>query len=185
MPQAFHTYIAIMHIHPCTPKDFEAITAIYAHHVIHGTGSFETEPPSAQEMQQRWQNICAQGWPYIVATDMQGQVRGYAYAGTFRPRLAFRYTLEDSIYIHPEVQGQGYGRMLLAELISQCEVRGARQMIAVIGDSNNQGSISLHAKLCFEHIGVMRASGWKFNRWLDTVLMQRVLGPGSQTPPAD
>ena len=172
-------------IRPSTTHDLPAITAIYAQAVLHGTGTFELDPPDQPEMARRRDDVLSKGLPWLVA-QAQGQVLGYAYANHFRPRRAYRFCLEDSIYLHPEARGQGLGRVLLAELLGRCEAAGARQMLAVIGDAANAGSIGVHAALGFEHTGVLKASGWKFDRWLDVVLMQRALGPGAALPaPAD
>lgn len=165
-------------------EDLPAITAVYAHAVLHGTGTFELEPPDEAEMGRRRDAVLANGLPWLVA-ERGGQVLGYAYANHFRPRRAYRFCLEDSIYLHPDARGQGVGRLLLAELIAQCEARGARQMLAVIGDADNTGSVGVHRACGFEHTGVLKASGWKFGRWLDVVLMQRRLGEGEATVPAD
>lgn len=169
-------------IRPCLPDDLSAVAAIYAHHVTHGTGSFELHPPTQEEMAQRHANVRQLGLPWLVATQGNAVV-GFAYAGQFRPRPGFRYLVEDSVYIHPNHTGQGLGVALLSELIHLCELAGMRQMLAVIGDSANQGSIALHAKLGFRHAGVLQASGWKHGRWLDTVLMQKTLGLGHNSNP--
>jgi phosphinothricin acetyltransferase len=170
-----------MIINATQESDIAGLTEIYRHHVLHGSGSFEIDPPDQAEMARRWQAVIAQGMPHLVLR--QGdQIMGYAYCQPFRPRLAYRHTLEDSIYLHPQAMGQGRGRALLAELMAQAERAGGRQMVAVIGDSANQGSIGLHKALGFEHVGVLRASGWKHGRWLDTVLMQRTLGQGADAP---
>lgn len=172
-------------IRPSTDADLPAITAIYAHHVLHGTGTFELEAPDLPEMARRRADVTGKGLPWLVA-ERDGEVLGYAYANHFRPRRAYRFCLEDSIYLAPQAQRQGAGRVLLAELMGQCEALGARQMLAVIGDSANAGSIGVHAALGFEHTGVLKASGWKFGRWLDVILMQRALGSGDREPaPAD
>lgn len=171
-------------LRPSTPADLPAITAIYAEAVQHGTGTFELEPPDEAEMARRRDDVLAKGLPWLVA-ERGGQVLGYAYANTFRPRKAYRFCLEDSIYLHPDARGQGLGRLLLTELIGRCEAAGARQMLAVIGDAANTGSIGVHAALGFQHTGVLKASGWKFGRWLDVVLMQRALGAGDTQPAAD
>jgi L-amino acid N-acyltransferase YncA len=171
-------------IRPSQPADVPAITAIYAHNVLHGTGTFELEAPDEAEMARRRDDVLGKGLPWLVA-EADGHVLGYAYANHFRPRRAYRFCLEDSIYLRPDARGQGVGRILLTELLTRCEVLGARQMLAVIGDSANAGSIGVHAALGFEHTGVLKASGWKFDRWLDVVLMQRSLGTGSSTPAAD
>lgn len=165
--------------------DLEAIQAIYAHHVLHGAASFELEPPDLDEIRRRRAEVLRGGFPYLVA-ESAGTVLGYAYASHFRTRPAYRFTIEDSIYIDRNAIGRGIGRALLAELIARCEAGGWRQMIAVIGDSANVASIGLHAACGFRFAGVMRASGWKFGRWVDTVLMQRELGEGfAGPPPAD
>lgn len=171
-------------IRPSTAADLPAITAIYAHHVDHGTGTFELEAPSQADMALRRDDVLAKGLPWLVA-ESAGQVLGYAYANHFRPRRAYRFCLENSIYLHPQAQGRGVGRLLLAELLARCEAAGARQMLAVIGDSANGGSIGVHRALGFAHNGVLHAAGWKFGRWLDVVLMQRALGQGSLTNPAE
>lgn len=163
--------------------DLPAVQAIYAHWVTHGSGTFELEPPTVEEITRRHAEVTARGLPWLVAED-GGRIIGYAYGNWFRPRLAYRYTIEDSIYVHPDAQRGGVARLLLAELITRCETRGARQMLAVIGDSENHGSIALHRALGFRHMGTMVAAGWKFGRWLDVVLMQRPLGIGSDAPPA-
>lgn len=161
--------------------DLAALRAIYAHHVLQGTGTFELEPPDEAEMARRRSEVLARGLPWLVA-QQQGKVLGYAYANYFRPRLAYRFCLEDSIYLAPEAQGAGLGSLLLAELIARCEALGARQMVAVIGDSDNAASIGLHRRAGFELMGVMKAAGWKFERWLDVVFMQRPLGLGAEAP---
>ena len=166
----------------CRPADMSAVTAVYAHHVTHGGGSFELEPPSLADMAHRHANVVQLGLPWLVAC--QGdEVLGFAYAGQFRPRPGFRYLVEDSVYVHPQHTSQGLGAALLAELIALCGQAGMRQMLAVIGDSANAGSIALHARLGFSHAGLLKASGWKHGRWLDTVLMQRALGPGQSCDP--
>jgi len=171
-----------MLIRPSTDADVQALTDIYAHHVRHGTGTFETEPPDLAEMTRRRADVLGKGLPWLVADDA-GAVVGYAYANHFRPRLAYRFCLEDSIYLAPATTGRGVGRLLLAELLSRCEALGARQMLAVIGDAANAGSIGVHRALGFVDTGVLRSAGWKFDRWLDVVLMQRALGAGDSTPP--
>lgn len=171
-----------LRIRPSTEQDLPSIQAIYEHAVLHGTGTFETEVPELAEMTRRRQEVLSRCLPWLVA-ESGGRVLGYAYANYFRPRMAYRFCLEDSIYLHPDSQGKGLGRLLLAELIARCEAAGARQMLAVIGDSENTGSIGLHSALGFEHTGVLRNSGWKFGRWLDVVLMQRQLGAGAETSP--
>jgi len=171
-------------VRPSRAEDLAAITAIYADNVLHGTGTFELDAPDDAEMARRRDDVLAKGLPWLVAKQ-DGEVLGYAYANHFRPRRAYRFCLEDSIYLHPTAQGRGVGRVLLAELIARCEAAGARQMLAVIGDSANAGSVGVHRALGFVHTGLLKASGWKFGRWLDVVIMQRALGPGAGTEPAD
>lgn len=171
-------------VRPSTPADLAAIQAIYAHAVLHGTGTFEIEPPSPDEMARRRDEVLARGLPWLVA-EADGAVLGYAYAAPFRPRPAYRFSLEDSIYLSPQAQGRGIGRLLLAELLARCQASGARQMLAVIGDSGNQASVALHRALGFRPAGTLQSVGWKFGRWLDVVLMQRALGPGDQRPAAE
>lgn len=165
-----------MLIRPSQSIDLPQIHAIYAHHVEHGTGSFETIPPSLSDMCARWEDICQRKLPYLVALNPQGRIIGFAYAGPFRTRQAFCFTLEDSVYIAPGEERQGIGRYLLAELLSKCENKGYKEMIAMIGDSNNLGSIRLHTAIGFNEIGTLKNVGWKFNRWLDVVVMQKTLG---------
>ena len=169
-------------IRPSTDADIPAIQAIYAEAVLHGTGTFETEVPDAAEMTRRRAEVLGRELPFLVV-EAGGTVLGYAYANYFRPRLAYRFCVEDSIYLHPQTQGQGLGRLLLAELITRCEAAGARQMLAVIGDAENKGSIGVHRSLGFADTGVLRSAGWKFGRWLDVVLMQRQLGTGDSNNP--
>lgn len=171
-------------IRPSEPRDVAAITVLYDWNVRHGTGTFELDAPDEAETARRRADVLAKGLPWLVA-ERRGLVVGYAYANHFRPRRAYRFCLEDSIYLSPEAQGQAVGRPLLAELIAQCEARGARQMLAVIGDSENRASIGLHRALGFEPVGLLAASGWKFERWLDVVIMQRELGPGAALPAVD
>jgi L-amino acid N-acyltransferase YncA len=169
-------------IRALTPADIAAVTAIYGHHVLHGTGTFETTPPDAEAMTQRWNDVMSKGLPWLVIT--QGErILGFAYANWFKPRPAYRFSAEDSIYLHPDAAGQGLGRTLLEALLTELEQLGVRQVIAVIGDSANAGSIGVHRSMGFEHTGVLKASGWKFEQWLDVVLMQKTLGNGAQTPP--
>ena len=173
-----------LQIRPSADADLSAITSIYADNVLHGTGTFELEAPDEAEMTRRRADVLGKGLPWLVA-ERSGSVLGYAYANHFRPRRAYRFCLEDSIYLHPDAQGQGVGRLLLAELVARCEAAGARQMLAVIGDSANAGSIGVHRALDFEHTGLLKAAGWKFDRWLDVVLMQRALGAGAASGPAE
>lgn len=162
--------------------DLAAIHAIYAHHVLHGTGSFELEPPAPDEMARRRADVLSSGFPYLAA-ELDGRLVAYAYANWFRTRPAYRFTVENSIYVSHDTIGRGVGRPLLEALIARCEALGCRQMLAVIGDSANVASIGLHARCGFRFAGVARASGWKFDRWLDTVFMQRDLGEGDRTAP--
>lgn len=168
-------------IRPATDSDLSDITAIYAHHVLHGTGTFETTPPEQRDMAARRADVLSKGLPYLVLED-DGKVVGFAYCNWFKPRPAYRFSAEDSIYLAPTAVGKGWGRLLLTELMAQAERCGVRQMLAVIGDSNNKGSIGVHAGCGFAHTGVLRSSGWKFNRWLDVVLMQCSLGLGDSAP---
>jgi L-amino acid N-acyltransferase YncA len=163
-------------------EDIARITAIYDHHVRHGTASFELEPPDAAEMARRRAGVLELGLPYLVA-DLEGRIVGYAYAGAYRPRPAYRFTVEDSIYVDHALTGAGIGRALLPVLIEQCTAAGRRQMIAVIGDSAQTASIRLHAAFGFRMVGTVENVGFKFGRWLDSVLMQRPLGPGADTLP--
>jgi phosphinothricin acetyltransferase len=169
-------------IRPAAPSDIPAITRIYAHAVRHGTASFEFEPPDEAEMTRRMRALLDGGYPYLVAED-RGAVLGYAYAGPYRTRPAYRYTVENSIYIAPEAHRRGIGRILLDRLIVECEARNYRLMIAVIGDSAQTPSIELHHAAGFKMVGAFEAVGYKFERWLDSVLMQRPLGKGSSAPP--
>lgn len=171
-------------IRPSEALDIGAITAIYAWNVRHGSGTFELEAPDEAETARRRDDVLGKGLPWLVA-EVDGKVAGYAYANHFRPRRAYRFCVEDSIYLDPDVQGRGLGRLLLAELVAQCEAAGARQMLAVIGDSANLASIGVHRALGFEPAGLLHASGWKFERWLDVVILQRALGTGSRTAPLD
>ena len=169
-------------IRPCISADLDAVTEIYAHHVIHGTGTFELDAPDRAEITRRYDDVVAKALPWLVAK-RDGVVVGYAYANHFRPRPAYRFCVEDSIYVHPQATGLGAGRLLLAELIARCEAAGMRQMLAVIGDADNQSSIKLHQRCGFEACGVFKAAGWKFERWLDVILMQRALGTGDSLSP--
>jgi phosphinothricin acetyltransferase len=162
--------------------DLPAIQAIYAHHVLHGTGSFELDPPSLDEMRARRDDVLRNGFPWLVA-EIDGTIVGYAYVNFFRTRPAYRSTVENSIYMLDARRGQGLGRPLLEALMARCEALGCRQLLAVIGDSGNTGSIALHARCGFRFAGTLRSTGWKFGRWLDTVLMQRELGDTDRSPP--
>jgi phosphinothricin acetyltransferase len=169
-------------VRPAGPQDLAAIQAIYAHHVLKGLASFEEEPPSLEEMRRRFEEILSRELPYLVA-DFGGAVAGYGYCAPYRARSAYRYALEDSIYVRPDAQGRGVGRALLAGLIRRCEALGYRQLIAVIGDSSHAASIGLHASQGFVRVGTLRSVGFKFGRWVDSVIMQRPLGPGDGTKP--
>jgi phosphinothricin acetyltransferase len=168
---------------PATPDDIGEIHAIYAHHVLKGLASFEEEPPSEAELRRRFDEVAGRKLPYLVA-DFGGMVAGYAYCTLYRTRSAYRYSLEDSVYVRPDAQGRGIGKTLLGELIRRSEALGYRQMIAVIGDSANAASIGLHASEGFLRAGTLRSVGFKFGRWVDSVIMQRPLGLGDGTPPA-
>jgi phosphinothricin acetyltransferase len=169
-------------VRPSTEADLSAIQAIYARHVLTGFASFEEVPPDLAEMARRRAEVAGRGLPHLVA-DVDGRVLGFAYAGPYRARTAYRFTVEDSVYVAAEAAGRGLGRLMLAALIRDCEAWGARQMVAVIGDSGNLGSIRLHAQAGFREAGRLRAVGFKLGRWVDSVLMQRPLGPGEDTPP--
>ncbi len=172
-----------MIVRAAADADVAAIAAIYGHHVLHSTGTFEETPPTEAEIAARIAAVAALRLPYLVSADESGQITGFAYASAFRPRPAYRYTAEDSVYIDPDHMGRGLGKALVAEVIAACEALGVRQMIAVIGDSANAGSIGLHRSLGFEDAGVGRGFGFKFGRWVDVVWMQKTLGPGSGAPP--
>jgi phosphinothricin acetyltransferase len=169
-------------IRPSRDEDVPAITAIYRHHVLHGVASFEEVPPDAAEIARRRGEIVGRGLPYLVA-ERAGRVIGYCYAGLFRPRVAYRFTVEDSVYVEADEIGRGRGRALLEQVISRCGELGYRQMVAVIGGRETLGSIRLHERLGFAHIGVLPAVGFKFGRWIDIIMMQRELGAGSDTLP--
>lgn len=169
-------------IRPATNADLPAMAGIYAHHVLHGTASFETEPPTADELGARMAKVREDGLPWIVA-ELDGTVVGYAYATIYRGRRAYRYTAEDSVYVRHDCTGRGMGRALLQALIEACEQAGCRQMVAVIGDSANAPSIALHEAAGFRDAGILLGVGFKFGRWLDTVRMQRQLGDGDTTQP--
>lgn len=165
-----------------TPADMAAITEIYVPYVLHGLATFEETPPSEADMRTRREAVLALGLPYLVA-ELDGQIAGYAYATHYRPRPAYRYTVEDSVYVRQELHGHGIGTLLLRSLIERCEKGPWRQMLAVIGDSANAGSIALHRRLGFSPGGTQYAVGFKLGRWIDTVQMQRPLGAGGTTPP--
>ena len=172
-----------LHIRPAAAGDIPAITRIYAHAVEYGTATFEIEPPDEAEMARRLRGLLENGYPYLVA-ERAGAIAGYAYAGAYRARPAYHWSVEDSIYVAPDMQRQRIGAQLLTRLIGEAEQRGFRQMIAVIGDSAQTPSIAVHARAGFSHIGTLRAVGFKHGRWLDTVLMQRALGRGAAAPPS-
>lgn len=169
-------------IRPSQTEDIPAIAAIYARHVLHGTGTFEIDPPSPNDMAQRRLDVLAKGLPYLVAAKGD-QVLGFAYCNWFKPRPAYRFSAEDSIYLADEAMGQGLGRALLAELMAQAEKAGVRKLIAVIGDSANHGSIGVHRSAGFSMVGVLKSCGWKFDQWLDVVMMDKALGLGDTSAP--
>jgi L-amino acid N-acyltransferase YncA len=170
-------------IRPASEADVPAVTEIYQHAVLYGTATFELIPPDLTEMTRRFRSLMDGGYPYLVAA-LDGRAVGYAYAGPYRPRPAYRFTVENSVYLQPAIHRRGIGLTLLQRLIAECEARGYRQMIAVIGDSANAGSIGVHARCGFAMIGTHPNVGFKFGRWLDTVMMQRALGDGATTLPA-
>jgi len=169
-------------LRPATSADAPAIAAIYGHHVIHGLGTFDLAAPTPETMAERMQGILAHGLPYLVA-EIDGRIAGYAYAGVFRPRAGYAYTVEDSVYIAPDAVGRGLGKTLLRQVIADCEALGLRQMIACIGDSGNAASIGLHKSLGFIHSGKIEAVGFKHGRWVDIVFMRRPLGAGESARP--
>ena len=169
-------------IRAATTADLPAITEIYEHAVLYGTATFELIPPDLAEMTRRFVTLMEGGFPYLVAA-LDGRVIGYAYAGAYRPRPAYRFTVENSVYLQPAIHRRGIGLQLMQRLIAECEARGYRQMVAVIGDSANAGSIGVHSKTGFAMIGTHPNVGFKFGRWLDTVMMQRALGDGGSTLP--
>ena len=162
--------------------DMSAVQTIYTHHVLHGIATFELQPPSLEEMRRRRAEVLSHGLPYVVA-ELDGEVVGYGYATLYRPRPAYGNTVEDSVYIRDGLGGKGIGKALLAEVIERCIANGRRQMVAIIGNSENHGSIGLHTSLGFRQVGVFEAVGFKHGRWVDTVLMQRALGAGAETLP--
>jgi phosphinothricin acetyltransferase len=169
-------------VRPSTEADVARCAEIYSHHVLYGTASFEVDPPDLAEMKSRRAAVLGLGLPHLVA-ERDGRVLGYAYAGKWRPRPAYAFSVEDSIYIDKDAVGQGVGKALLPVLIGQCTALGKRQMVAVIGDSAHTPSIRLHASCGFGMVGTLKSIGFKFGRWLDGVLMQRALGPGDTQPP--
>ena len=170
-------------IRPGSADDVPQIAAIYRHHVLTGTGTFEIDPPSPADMAARREDVLGKGLPFLVL-EHGGGVCGFSYCNWFKPRPAYRFSAEDSIYLAPEAAGRGWGRLLLAELVGQAERAGVRSLIAVIGDSGNAASIAVHRECGFTQVGVLAGCGWKFERWLDVVLMQRPIGGGQHTPPA-
>jgi L-amino acid N-acyltransferase YncA len=171
-------------VRDATDADMAAVQRIYAFYVSHGLGTFEEIPPSVEELKARREVVLRLGLPYLIA-ELDGDVVGYAYAGTYRPRPAYRYTVEDSVYIADGSRGYGVGTSLLSTLIQRCEPGPWRQMIAVIGDSQNTASIALHRRCGFRDVGTFTAVGYKLGRWVDTMLMQRALGRGADVPPSD
>ena len=174
--------MSALEIRPTTAADLPAITKIYEHAVLHGTATFELTPPDLVEMTRRFDTLVAGDFPYFVAV-LDGRVVGYAYAGPYRPRPAYRFTVENSVYLEPAIHRRGIGLQLMQRLIAECTTRGFRQMIAVIGDSANSGSIGVHTRCGFQMIGTHPHVGLKFGRWLDTVMMQLPLGDGASTVP--
>lgn len=171
-----------MIIRAATADDAEAMAAIYGHHVLNGFGTFETVPPDADWMDGRRRDVQGFGLPFLVAEEA-GRVLGYAYAGPFRPRPGYRFTVEDSVYVAPDALGKGVGRAVLTPVLAACEALGLRQVVAVIGDSQNAASIGLHKSLGFEHAGIGKSFGFKHGRWVDIVWMQRSLNGGDSRPP--
>lgn len=171
-----------MTVRATEPRDAEAVAAIYAHAVLHGVGTFEELPPSPQEMEARRLKVVSHGLPHLVA-ERDGRVAGFAYAGPFRPRPAYRFTAEDTVYVDPAMQARGVGRALLEAVVQTCGTLGLRQLVALIGDSGNGASLALHSAAGFHHVGVLRAVGHKHGRWLDAVWMQRELNGGASLAP--
>jgi len=169
-------------LRPSQEPDLPAITAIYGHHVLHGSGTFETEPPTLADMRARRAEVLERHLPFLVAEEGV-HIVGFAYCNWFKPRPAYRFSAEDSIYLAPDAHRRGLGRALLAELAAQAQAAGVRKLIAVIGDSANAGSIGVHRSVGFEQVGVLKSCGWKFERWLDVVLMEKTLGAGNSRPP--
>lgn len=171
-----------MVVRDATEQDMAPIQTIYAHHVLHGLATFEETPPSTEEFLERRASVLAQGLPYLVA-EAEGRIAEYTYAARYRPRPAYRYTIEDTVYVAPGLDGRGIGSALLRALIARCEEGPWRQMIAVIDDSGNAGSIALHRRFGFQPVGTLRSVGLKLGQWVDTVLMQRALSGGDNTLP--
>jgi L-amino acid N-acyltransferase YncA len=176
--------VTTLNIRPATAGDLPAITALYAGEVRDHVATYEYEAPDQAEMQRRWQAVVAQGLPYLVA-ELDGRFAGYAYASSYRTREGYRWTVEDTVYVHPDCMGRGIGSALLGRLIEDCTALGLRQMVAVVGDVSNVASIALHERFGFRTVGVFRGLGRKHGRWLNTVQMQRALGDGDTTPPGD
>ncbi len=176
------TVVTALAVRPAAPADMAQIQAIYAHHVRASLATFEIEPPTIAEMTRRHAEIVGRGLPYLVA-ELDGRLLGYGYAAPYRARPAYRYTVENSIYVAEDSRGHGVGRAVLAAVIGHCEALGYRQMVAVIGDSANAASIGLHKSLGFQSAGLLPAVGFKFGRWVDSVLMQRPLGAGATDQP--
>ncbi|MGA8513530.1 MAG: N-acetyltransferase family protein [Burkholderiaceae bacterium] len=168
-------------IRPCIDVDIACIQAIYAHHVLHGTGTFETEPPTVADMRTRHADVLGKNLPYLVLEN-GGQVLGFAYANWFKPRPAYRFSVEDSIYMAQDASGKGLGKLLLTELLAQLERGGIRKAMAVIGDSANAGSIGVHRACGFTLVGTVKSCGWKFDQWRDIVMMEKALGLGDSAP---
>jgi phosphinothricin acetyltransferase len=173
-----------MDIRPATLADLAESQAIYAHHVLHGTGTFEEQPPSIEEFTERFRAVTGRGWPWLVAADATGTL-GFGYYGQLRDRSAYRFAAEDSIYVRDDVRGQGVGKALVKELLELAQAQGFRQMVAVIGDAENVGSIGVHTSLGFQRIGCLRGVGFKFGRWLDVIYMQKALGHGDRDLPTE
>lgn len=169
-------------VRDATEVDMAAVQAIYAFHVLNGVASFEETPPDMAEMKARRQSVFELGLPYLVA-EIRGEVVGYSYASKYRARPAYRFTIEDSVYVRESARGKGIGAALLGELIRRCEQGPWRQMIGIIGDSGNSSSIALHTRFGFRHLGTIEAAGFKHGRWVDTVFMQRALGAGNTSSP--
>jgi phosphinothricin acetyltransferase len=175
--------VSVAAIRPATPADLPDIQRIYAHHVLNGLASFEEVAPDLAEMTRRYTALIEAGYPYLAA-EVEGRVLGYSYCGPYRPRPAYRYSVENSVYLAPEAARKGIGRLLLTTLIERATEIGKRQMVAVIGDSANAASIGLHEALGFRRVGTIEGAGFKHGRWVDSVLMQRALGPGLSAPPS-
>ena len=172
----------MLEIRPVADSDMAAIHEIYAHHVLHGLASWELEPPDVAELTARRNDILEGGFPYVIAI-LDGHLAGYAHAGPYRYRPAYRFTVENTVYLHPDQQGKNIARPLLQRVIDDCTAHGHRQMVAVIGDSGNHASIRFHEKMGFNQVGLIESIGWKAGRWLDSVVLQRALGAGSGSPP--